>query len=381
MDLTCFSQSYAEARQKFLDACADAGFAVESHIHPLSGRAGEQLAMDVARLGPANAANLLVLSSGCHGVEGFCGSAVQLDRLRDRVWLELCRSDDLAVLFIHALNPHGFSWLRRVTEDNVDLNRNFLDFDQPLPDNPDYTKIAHLLLPKRQPPTLLSNLGLLGYVLRHGPMALQGAISRGQSSDARGLFFAGTAPTWSNHTLRQVLGRHAQQCQRIGWIDVHTGLGPRGVGERIYMGDGSATGMARARAWWGKGVTSFQDGSSSSAVLSGTLDHVVLKECPQAEYNGVALEYGTQSRRQVLNALRTDHWLYRNPQAPQALRERVGQRLRDAFYVNTEDWKERVLQQAREVLRQTLDGLASPLEPVERSLVEHRTSQPATPAG
>ena len=35
MDLTCFSQSYAEARQKFLDACAANGLAVEAHIHPL----------------------------------------------------------------------------------------------------------------------------------------------------------------------------------------------------------------------------------------------------------------------------------------------------------------------------------------------------------
>lgn len=361
MDLTCFSQRYAEARQKFLDACKDAGLAVESHVHPLPGRDGEQLAMDVARLGPADAANLLVLSSGCHGVEGFCGSGVQVDRLRDAAWMERCKRDGLAVLFIHALNPHGFSWLRRVTEDNVDLNRNFLDFDQPLPGNPDYPAIADLLLPKRQPPTLLTTLGLIGYSLRHGRMALQGAISRGQSSDPKGLFFAGTAPTWSNQTLRLVLRQHAQQCRRIGWIDVHTGLGPRGVGERIYKGNGSAESLARCRTWWGAGVTNSQDGSSTSAALSGTQDNGTLSECPHAEYNGVTLEYGTLPGLKVLNALRADHWLYRNPQAPAAQQERIKLQLRDAFYVDADDWKEQILQQAREVLDQTLVGLATPL--------------------
>ena len=83
MDLSSFSQRYAEARQKFLQACAGAGLAVESHVHPLRGRDGEELAMDVARLGAADAANLLILSSACHGAEGFCGSGIQVGHLRD----------------------------------------------------------------------------------------------------------------------------------------------------------------------------------------------------------------------------------------------------------------------------------------------------------
>ncbi|UUY09795.1 M14 family metallopeptidase [Pseudomonas sp. J452] len=361
MDLSCFSQSYAEARQKFLDASAAAGLLVESHIHPLQGRDGEELALDVARLGAPDATNLLILSSACHGVEGFCGSGLQIDRLRDSAWIERCKRDDLAVLFLHALNPYGFSWLRRVTEDNVDLNRNFIDFSQPLPDNPDYRAIAHLLLPRQQPPTLRSTLGLLGYALRHGRMALQGAISRGQHSDATGLFFAGSAPTWSNQTLRQVLRQHGRQCQRIGWVDVHTGLGPRGVGERIYKGQQVAADIARARRWWGAGVTNSAEGNSVSARLNGTIELVVMQTCPQAEYNGLTLEYGTLPGLKVLNALRAEHWLQRNPQVPAAQSGRIKRQLRDAFYVDADDWKQQVLAQGREVLEQTLAGLASPL--------------------
>ena len=361
MDLTSFSQRYAEARQKFLQACADAGLAVESHVHPLRGRDGEELAMDVARLGAADAANLLILSSACHGAEGFCGSGIQVERLRDPAWLERCKRDDLAVLFIHALNPHGFSWLRRVTEDNVDLNRNFLDYSQPLPDNPDYRAIAHLLLPRRQPPTLLSTLGLVGYSLRHGRMALQGAISRGQSDDPTGMFYAGNAPTWSRLTLERVLQQHGRQCRRIAWIDIHTGLGPRGIGERIYKGRQTPEDIARCRRWWGERVTNSAEGNSVSAKLNGTIDNVVPLTCPQAEYNGLTLEYGTLPGLQVLNAMRGDHWLHRNPQVAPARQQRIKQQLRDAFYVDADDWKAQVLEQAREVLDQALDGLATPL--------------------
>ncbi len=359
MDLSCFSQSYAEARQKFLDACAARDLAVESHLHPQRGRDGELLAIDVARQGPASAANLLVLSSGCHGVEGFCGSAVQTDRLADDAWQAATEREDLAVLYIHALNPYGFSWLRRVTEENVDLNRNFQDFDQPLPDNPKYREIANLLLPRRCPPTLFSTLRMIAYAAWRGRMALQSAISCGQHSDAQGLFFTGTAPTWNNQQFRQILRKHARQCRRIGWVDVHTGLGPSGVGERIYKGRQNAADLARAQAWWGASLTNSFDGSSTSALLNGTLDLAVMAECSQAEYNGVTLEYGTLPGLKVLNALRAEQWLQRNPHATEAQRQRIKRNLRDAFYVDTPEWKRQVLEQARKVCAQTLSGLSS----------------------
>ena len=45
------------------------------------------------------------------------------------MWHETLQAlPDLAVLYIHALNPHGFSFWRRVTQEGVDLNRNFHDF-------------------------------------------------------------------------------------------------------------------------------------------------------------------------------------------------------------------------------------------------------------
>ena len=72
-----FSNSYAEAREKFLDVASLRGLTVDSYELPLSGADGETLATDIVMDGPANASNLLLVISGCHGVEGYCGSAIQ----------------------------------------------------------------------------------------------------------------------------------------------------------------------------------------------------------------------------------------------------------------------------------------------------------------
>jgi hypothetical protein len=104
-----FAQSYAEARGKFLASAEAAGLDVHSHVHPLLGRDGETLAMDVARFGAADARGLLLVSSACHGVEGFCGSGVQNALLADGSFHAQAAAAGVAVLYVHALNPYGFS--------------------------------------------------------------------------------------------------------------------------------------------------------------------------------------------------------------------------------------------------------------------------------
>ena len=140
-----FSRSYREARDKFLRAADAAHLELHAHAHPLLGRDGETLAMDVARFGAADARRVLLSSSGCHGIEGYCGSAVQLALLADPGFHRAAESAGVSVLYVHALNPYGFSWWRRTTHENVDLNRNFIDFTGPPPANPGYDEIAHAL--------------------------------------------------------------------------------------------------------------------------------------------------------------------------------------------------------------------------------------------
>jgi len=354
-----FAQSYAEARRKFIEASTAAGQEPVAHAHPLLGRDGELLAMDVARFGAADAHGLLILSSACHGVEGYCGSGVQNALLADAGFQAAAARASVAVLYIHALNPYGFSWLRRTTHENVDLNRNFQDFSKPLPRNAAYDSLAHLIVPAEWPPTPQVNAGLAQFVAEHGAKALQAAISGGQYEHPQGLFYGGRNPSWSQQTLRHVLHDHGQRCNRLGWIDLHTGLGPSGHGERIFAGPDDAAAIARARAWWGDQVTSMYDGSSESALLTGLMWLAAGQECPQAEVTGIAMEYGTLPFEQVTEALRADQWLENHPEAAQTLRLQIKRQVRDAFYVDSDEWKRRVVEQGVEAAHQAVAGLGA----------------------
>jgi hypothetical protein len=279
--------------------------------------------------------------------------------LRDPTWRGLLRDSGVAVLYVHALNPYGFSWLRRVTHEGVDLNRNFQDFSQPLPVNAAYDELARLLVPEQWPPTAEVQAALQRHVATHGQTATQAAITSGQYSHPLGLFYGGLNPTWSNVTLRHVLQDHGRRCRRLGWIDLHTGLGPSGHGERIFACRDDAAALARARAWWGAEVTSIYDGSSASALLRGLMWLAAEQECAQAEYTGIALEYGTVPVMEVIDALRGDHWLECHPEAEATQGAAIKRRVRDAFYTDTDAWKQRIVEQAFEAAQQAVRGLSA----------------------
>jgi hypothetical protein len=354
-----FSQSYAEARDKFVAAARACDAHQFRHVHPHQrGAQGEELSMDFALLGKPDATSLLLLTSGTHGVEGFCGSGCQAALLHDERFRRAIERSGIAVLMLHALNPFGFSHLRRVNEDNVDLNRNFGDFAAPLPVNPAYAVIHSLLLPATWPPSMESEARLGAWVAQHGGQAYQAAVSIGQYAFPDGMFYGGSKPTWSNLTLRSVLREHSARRRRLGWIDFHTGLGPRGHGERIYAGLENAGDIARTKAVWGSEVTSVFDGSSTSARVGGIIGGAAYDECPDSEFCGVALEYGTLPIEQMLQALRVEHWFESHPDAPADPRRENKRAFRDAFYVDADDWKETVYAQALTAGLQAVEHLA-----------------------
>lgn len=357
--LDCFSRSYPEARAKFLAAADAAGLDVHSEPHPLLGHDGEPLALDVARSGPMSAEKLLIVSSGCHGVEGYAGAGVQIALLRDADFLEQARLAGVAVLFLHALNPWGMSWYRRATQENVDLNRNFHDFHQPLPRNPAYDELHPLLVPPTWPPSPAHEARLQAELGRVGMEVLQQAVSGGQYTQPEGLFYGGHAPTWSQQALRHVLREHGTRCAKLAWVDLHSGLGAAGQAEIIFSGDGSDPAqVARARAWW-PNLKTMHEHTSSSSVISGGMWNVIAQECPQAEFTGIGFEFGTVPPMQILQAMRADQWLENHPEKPlftpqaQAIREG----LLGVFFIDTQGWKQALIEQGHDGVAAGLNGL------------------------
>ncbi len=350
-----FSRDYAEARAKFVTAAEAAGGALGTYVNPGAlGPDGEELATDVARFGPVSASRLFLVNSGTHGVEGFCGSGCQIGLLALGFHRRL--PADTALVLSHAINPYGFAWSRRVTEDNVDLNRNFVDHDTIGTPNAGYAEIHDLLIPAdwNGPARKAADLAIAAYVAKNGIRAYQSAVSGGQYQFSDGLFYGGTRPTWSNVTFKEIVRRHLGHARAYAFIDLHTGLGPSGYGEPIHVGPDYAT----TTLWFGDDATRIEAGESSSAVVHGSIDTPLLHLTAE-KGAGIALEFGTLPINDVIDSLRADHWMHKHgdPRSAEGARHRA--RLRAAFFTDTDDWKEKVLARTVEKVERAMKHLGA----------------------
>lgn len=363
-----FSETYGECRTRFLKAAEAAGARLAAHENPnANGPDGSALYLDTAWFGPADARTVLLNTSGTHGAEGFAGSAAQ------RAWIEdggpKALADGLAVLMVHGVNPFGFAWGLRGTENNVDLNRNFLDHTQPYPVNPLYDQVHDLLCPKRIDRASMGRVMAEGSKLigQHGQWALEDAISRGQYTHADGYHFGGHGPEWSNLTLRRIVRDALDGASRIGFIDWHTG--PAGDGELIYLcfSDRASPAFHRAESWWGErqldAATIDAQWGSKRPTRRGILFWGVEEEIkPHAEMTGAVIEFcSAETKPDPAQALRVpmlERWLrfeggFDAPEAAGYLEE-----IRDDYAPRRRSWQENVIAHALETYHKTLAGMA-----------------------
>jgi Protein of unknown function (DUF2817) len=330
------SPTYPIAREEFLAAASAAGAEIQTFRHPRLGPEGEALSVDVAAVGPADAETVVLVTSATHGVEGYCGSALQTRWLTEHA---VTRPSGVRVVMVHALNPFGMAWVRRVNEDNVDLNRNFVDWTKPVSANADYDVIADLVVPNEwtEDAQKRSMEGLLALVADWGYPKVQAVVSGGQYAHPKGVFYGGTGPVWSHRWLREWCSMNLGAARRLLVIDLHTGLGPWGHGELIGGGGPGDAIFERAIALW-PDTKSMLTGESVSAVLAGDWLNVADSLAPHAEVTPVCIEYGTVDGITVLQSLRADAWLhgYGDPTGPEAPTIRA--QVRAAFADDNPEW-------------------------------------------
>ncbi len=353
-----FSVNYQQARQKFIIAARVAGAEVDSLENPCSGVGGAGLFTDVASLGQADAENVLVLMSGTHGVECFAGSGIQCGLLTTGIAETL--GPNVRLLMVHAINPYGFAFLRRVNEDNIDLNRNFIDHDKPYPVNREYDRLSSAIAPRSisAPANFWAALRLLWFRLINGDEKLQQAVTKGQYTDPDGLFFGGRFATWSNRTIHEIAARDLDGAARVVVIDLHTGLGTYGQGEIIMNDPEQDPAYRRAIAWWGdERVKSTESGESVSSHLSGTVKLAFARMLAGTEVTAVGLEFGTSPPLEVFKALREENWLHQQAGENHPEAARIKQQFLKMFYPDDDLWKQGIWEQGALVVRQALAAL------------------------
>jgi hypothetical protein len=221
-----FSNSYVQARQRFLKAAQAVKADFQAHAIPSQGAQKEELTIDVATVGAKNPETVILLTSGLHGIEGYLGSAIQT------AWLEELEKNPLsfnktAVVLVHAINPYGFSWQRRVNENNVDLNRNFILPNQTFSSSPLPLQKSSWLQKPVDPDNkfFIIEFFMLWVILNYGFPAARNALIHGQFDYPLGLFWGGHQPETSSQILKENVDAWTRQARNVIHLDFHSGIG------------------------------------------------------------------------------------------------------------------------------------------------------------
>lgn len=356
-------RTYRQARTAFLHASERTGAWTREFRHPLTGPSGEALAMDVSWFGDASASRATVVISGVHGVEGYPGSALQSALLEDVCSGALRIGADTALVLIHAINPWGMAWGYRENEDNVDVNRNFLDFSLPLPQNADYRELHGALVREDRTASALrrADAQLQAFLERHGEARLVEAVTRGQYEYPSGLYFGGSAPCWSVRTLSALALELLDGVRHAVVIDLHTGLGPYGYGSLISVEAEGTSCFLQQQAIFGRSVISAVDGPHAPRV-DGPMIASFPGLLPSARVLGLVLEFGTLSPSEDIARHRDVMWLRHHGQRDSDEGAEILRRFRE-FYCPTDDnWWDMALVRSRTVVRQAIEHANARLE-------------------
>lgn len=177
--------------------------------------------------------NLIILTTGVHGVEGYIGS-VMLDVFFEEVYPTLDTANT-GVLVVTNVNPYGMKNYRRYNENNVDLNRNFiLDWDSfDRASNKEYPKVDTFLGPTGKIRNGLWHevgfyLSLGKTAITDGAGTISDALLTGQYEYPQGVYYGGDGDEASTVYLKDVFSRSLDsEYENVVHIDIHSGYGPR----------------------------------------------------------------------------------------------------------------------------------------------------------
>ena len=357
-----FNSRYSKARYNFLAAASESASLIKSWQHPLRGIAGEKLYLDLAWFGNLTAPKVLITISGTHGVEGYCGSGIQVGSIKTEWHLQA--DEDVAIVMIHGLNPYGMSHLRRVNEDGVDINRNFIDFEQPLPKNVFYDDLAEVIIPtdwtkSTQTETLDR---IVEYLYNNSSSESSGieALAKGQYHYWYAPFYGGAVPSWSNRLFNEIVDHYLIDKQAIGLLDYHTGLGQYATGQLMSLDRQSATNQNLTSEIWGDKLVVMGSQQSVAAYSpQGTLIAALQNKLEPSICIAAAYEFGTISETEVFHALRADHWLHAHGDLSSKQALEIKQNMLYAFYGDRPEWQKSVCNLAFVAQEELLAGLRS----------------------
>jgi hypothetical protein len=353
-------KKYLDSRARFRELANRLHAVVDSIPYPVDERPDPGLTVDTAYLGNRHAPVLVVIGSGTHGVEGYAGAACQLHFMQN--FSRYADRNDIAFLLVHAINPWGYHHDRRVTHENVDLNRNFIADFPAAAAQCDYSAFHAPLVAnfKPLPAGWWNELRLLSAAIsKKKRQELQAAITAGQYRHADGLFYGGTSVVQARRIWENIIEAQLGNRSCIALLDIHTGLGKPGTAELISYLPAESKRFQEMQRWFNGTLRSMQSGESVTSPVSGTLTEGFDRTAAMRSY-AIGLEFGTCSPLRILYALRYDAWAARQSGGDAAtLRERARRKMKQAFCLDYPDWHAQLTARFDEAMAMLVAGLSS----------------------
>jgi hypothetical protein len=363
--LTFFHETYAENREQFrrLAASLQREFSnVEISKCFVKSEVDSDLTIDAVYVPPGSEAKkLLIMTSGVHGMEGFTGSAVQqyfMTKVLDDEVLQ-----NMGVLLIHPVNPYGFKYQRRVSENNVDMNRNFHSSkDLFAQKNEGYANIYHFLNPQRKVTAgYLSNslffLKASYMITKYSMRALRQATVQGQYEFSKGIFYGGNDFEPQKECLERLISEKINGYEFIFVIDIHTGLGERGKLHYLPGYDQDPNSETLLEQLFKDYKIDWPNREREFYTVAGLFRQYVGSLLPaDKRYIRIAFEYGTLNSQSLFGSIRSLHNMilenqgfhhgYENSEAENLVKHRF----REMFFPSSKVWRSQIMKQTSEIL-------------------------------
>ena len=306
---------------------------------------------------------LLILTSGAHGVEGYVGSAVQQLFMNEILQPELL--DEVGALLVHSMNPYGFKYTRRVTENNIDFNRN-CDTNKSLfsSENTGYNDLYGMLNPKGKVNSgSLRNrffmLVAINKLLQESKARLRQATLQGQYEHSKGLYFGGDNFEPQLALLAKVFKKTSENYETVFNIDLHTGYGERATlhlfpnpidDEKVKSTLGNM--LEGYKIDWGD--------SDDFYTINGSFTDFIGKILPNKLYLPMVFEYGTLNSSTTVGSVKSLHNMILENQGAQfgykSVKDsvKVKATLMEMYNPSSEKWRTKIMIDSKEMLEQVM---------------------------
>ena len=365
-NLTYFNESYNEARYDFKLKSNELSLeypGTKIFELPVMSNKDTNLTIDFCFIpGSKKADKIIILSSGVHGVEGYTGSAVQLFFMDNYINKELL--EKTSVLLIHSVNPYGFKYTRRVTENNVDLNRNSgIDKELYQTKNEGYSKVFDLINPKEKAnPGSIANrfffVKAIKNIIKESMPVLRQAVLQGQYEFPEGMYYGGNDFEPQIESLVPIIDTICNPYKIVFAIDLHTAYGERG---KLHLFPNPVEESVKKRMEiifegfqidWGD--------SDDFYTYSGDFAGYIGKVNNDKVFIPMLFEYGTMDSQTTIGSIKSLHVMILENQGEQYGFEseedmkKVKNDFMEMYYPSSDAWKSHIIDETKIIFDKSL---------------------------